>query len=223
MPPGQKPQVIFLDAVGTLFGVAGSVGEIYSDISRQHGIDVEPEALNQSFFRAFQAAPEMAFPNSDPLTIPQQEYDWWRAIAQQTFSSAGVIDRFVDFDGFFADLYAHFATAAPWVVYPDVLAALKRWQQQGIDLGIISNFDSRLYRVLVELNLGDYFSSITLSSEAGVAKPDPLIFATALEKHHCDSAQAWHVGDSRTEDVEGARAAGLRGIWLRRPDSAAIP
>lgn len=217
MANSPQPRVIFLDAVGTLFGVAGSVGAVYADLAQHHGIEVDPAILNQAFFRAFKAAPEMAFPGSDPATVPEQEYRWWRVIAQQTFSSAGVLDRFVDFDSFFADLYAHFATAAPWELYPDVAPALDRWRRRGITLGVISNFDTRLYQVLEELNLATYFSSVTLSSEAGAAKPDPLIFATALQKHRCDASQAWHVGDSKTEDFEGAKAAGLHGILVKRP------
>jgi putative hydrolase of the HAD superfamily len=211
-----QPRVIFLDAVGTLFGVAGSVGQVYADLAQHHGIAADPATLNQAFFRAFRAAPEMAFPGSDPAMVPEQEYLWWRVIAQQTFSSAGVLDRFVDFDSFFADLYAHFATAKPWVLYPDVPPALERWRRRGIALGVISNFDTRLYAVLDELNLESYLSSITISSEAGAAKPDPLIFATALQKHGCEASQAWHLGDSKVDDLEGAKAAGLHSIWVKR-------
>ncbi len=211
------PQVIFLDAVGTLFGVAGSVGSIYADIAQRHGVMADPKTLNQAFFRTFSAAPEMAFPGCDPATIPQREYQWWRVLAQQTFSSAGVIDQFVDFDRFFADLYAHFATAAPWKVYPDVPVALQRWQRRGIELGIISNFDSRLYKVLEALHLADFFQSVTISSESGAAKPSPTIFETALQKHRCDPSQAWHLGDSEEDDFHGAKGAGLWGVWLKRP------
>ncbi len=216
MADSPPPQVIFFDAVGTLFGVDGSVGDIYASLAQHHGITVDPSTLNQAFFRAFKAAPEMAFPGIEPAAVPEQEYRWWRVITQQTFSSAGVLDRFVDFDSFFADLYAHFATAEPWVLYPDVVPALERWQLRGIALGIISNFDTRLYQVLEELNLASYFSSVTISSEAGAAKPDPLIFATALQKHGCEASLAWHVGDSKADDMAGAKAAGLHGILIAR-------
>jgi putative hydrolase of the HAD superfamily len=207
---------MFLDAVGTLFGVKGSVGEAYAAIAQHHGVTADPAALNSAFFRSFKAAPAMAFPGSDPLTIPEQEYRWWRVIAQQTFSSTGDLDRFVDFDSFFADLYAYFATAEPWELYPDVPPALERWRRRGIALGVVSNFDTRLYQVLQELRLLSYFSSVTLSSEVGAAKPSPAIFATALQKHGCEPAQAWHLGDSEAEDVAGARGAGLHGILVRR-------
>lgn len=211
-----SPQVIFLDAVGTLFGVADSVGAIYADLAATYEVVADPRQLDQAFMRCFKAAPEIAFAASPVLSVADQEYQWWRRIVQQTFSSAGAIDEFPDFDRFFADLYAHFATATPWIVYDDVPAALQRWQRQGIELGIISNFDSRLYPVLEALHLASYFQSITLASEAGVAKPDPQIFRVALQKHRCKAALAWHVGDSQGDDVAGAIAAGLRPVWVRR-------
>jgi putative hydrolase of the HAD superfamily len=210
------PRVIFLDAVGTLFGVDGSVGQIYGDLAHGYGIEADASALNQAFSRAFKVAPPMAFGVDQGSSVADQEYSWWRLVAQQTFSSAGVLDHFVNFDEFFSHLYAHFATADPWVVYPDVQVSLERWRQQGIELGIISNFDSRLYRVLEALNLANYFQSVTISSEAGAAKPDPHIFTIALQKHHCQPTSAWHVGDSQGDDIVGARVAGLRPIWIRR-------
>lgn len=212
-----QPQVIFLDAVGTLFGVRGSVGQAYSELAQLHGVNADAEKLNQAFFKAFKAAPAMAFPDSEPTQIPGQEYAWWYDIARQTFDAVGVRQQFEDFDNFFADLYAHFATATPWFVYDDTLNSLLRWQQQGVELGLISNFDSRIYAVLEALELKSFFSSITISSEVGAAKPEPMIFATALQKHRCSAETAWHVGDSYREDYEGAKAAGLTSIWLKRP------
>ncbi len=212
-----KPKVIFLDAVGTLFGVQGSVGEVYAAMAQNFHVEAEPNALNKAFFKHFQQATPMAFADTDPIDIPGKEYAWWHAIAQATFAEVGALEKFADFEAFFADLYAYFAAADPWVVYPDSYHSLERWKSMGIDLGIISNFDSRLYTVLDALALADFFTSVTLSTEVGAAKPDPLIFATALQKHQCPAGEAWHVGDSHSDDYEGAKAVGMRGIWLRRP------
>ena len=210
------PKVIFLDAVGTLFGVKGSVGQIYSDIARSFGVEADAEKLDRAFFKNFKAAPPMAFPDIDPTAVPAEEYAWWKAIAIPTFKMAGVFDQFADFDGFFADLYFHFATANPWLVYPDVYEFLEYWRSQGIELGVLSNFDSRIYPVLEMLNLANFFKSVTISTEVGAAKPDPLVFATALQKHDCLAPEAWHVGDSYEQDYEGAKAVGLKGVWLKR-------
>lgn len=213
-----KPKVIFLDAVGTLFGVRGSVGEIYGKLAHRFNVDVPPETLDQAFFHSFQAASPMAFPGVHRAEIPDREFAWWWAIAAQTFQTAGVLDQFPDFSDFFTDLYTHFTTAEPWFVYPDVHPALEYWCNQEIELGVVSNFDSRIHAVLDALNLAKFFTSVTISTETGTAKPNPQIFTAALQKHNCPAEMAWHVGDSFREDYEGAKAAGLRAIWLRRSE-----
>jgi putative hydrolase of the HAD superfamily len=180
---------------------------------------VPGEVLNRAFFESFQNAGSPAFGAGSPAEIQAKEFSWWLAIATQTFEQAGALHQFADFGEFFAALYAHFATAAPWFVYDDVKPALERWKGMGISLGVLSNFDSRIYSVLQVLELGSFFSSVTISTEAGVAKPHPQIFAIALEKQNCAAGFAWHIGDSFVEDYQAAQRAGLRGIWLRRKPS----
>ncbi|MBE9078113.1 HAD-IA family hydrolase [Romeria aff. gracilis LEGE 07310] len=213
----EYPKVIFLDAVGTLFGVKGTVGLVYSDLARTAGVEVDPATLDWAFHKSFAAAEKMAFPDVPATNVPGLEYRWWRTIVRQTFERARGLEQFADFDTFFDDVYTYFTTAAPWQVYPDTLPSLQRWQGMGIELGIISNFDSRLYSVLEALGMVSYFKSVTLSAEAGAVKPDPLIFQKAIQKHDCGPELAWHVGDSRREDYEGARTAGLKAILLKRP------
>ncbi|MEO0541320.1 MAG: HAD-IA family hydrolase [Cyanobacteria bacterium P01_A01_bin.105] len=211
-----QPAVIFLDAVGTLFGVRDSVGHIYGNLARQVGVETDIEALDKAFYRCFKAAPKMAFPDAPVTDIPHLEYLWWKQVATDTFERVSALSAFTDFDGFFSDVYQHFTTAAPWVVYTDTVASLQRWQQLGIPLGVISNFDSRLYTVLETLELKSYFDSVTISTEVGAAKPDSRIFTAALQKHGHRAADAWHIGDSQVEDFDGAKAAGIKPILIQR-------
>lgn len=214
------PKVIFFDAVGTLFGVKGSVGEVYGALAQSFGVEAGADVLNHAFFQSFRKAPPMTFPGVDVTTIPHREYEWWKAIAIETFDQAGVIEQFSDFDRFFDELYALFATPRPWNIYPDTFSALRYWKNQGTTLGILSNFDSRIHQVLDGLGLADFFTSVTISTEVGAAKPDFKIFEIALKKHNCLPQAAWHVGDSYREDYEGAKSAGLRAIWLKRRELA---
>lgn len=210
------PAVILLDAVGTLFGVRGSVGEQYARVANQFGVNLPIEAIDRAFIKSFKAADKPAFGNMDPADLQAKEYTWWFNIAVQTFKEADFLHRFPDFGEFFDALYDHFQSADPWFVYADVVPMLQRWQALGIQLGIVSNFDSRLYPVLRSLQLAPYFHSVTISTEAGAAKPDRQIFAMALQKHDCDPNRAIHIGDSFDDDYAAAKAAGLRGIWLKR-------
>jgi putative hydrolase of the HAD superfamily len=214
----RSPQVIYVDAVGTLFGVKGSVGEQYAKFAVGFGVYLDPKLVNQAFYQSFQAAPRIAFPELSQSEIAIAEYQWWHSLAVQTFAKTGDLDKFSDFDDFFKSLYAYFATAEPWFVYEDTLPALEAWQEQGILLGVLSNFDSRIYAVMEALGLKSYFSSITISTESGAAKPDALIFEVALAKYRLQQAPdlAWHIGDSFSEDYVGASAVGINALWLNR-------
>lgn len=209
-------KVILLDAVGTLFGVRGSVGEVYQEFASLWGVEVSAATLNRAFFESFKAAPPMAFPGAELAKIPELEFEWWCAIAAETYRKVGVFEQFYDFRGFFGELYEHFATAAPWLVYPDVKPALTQWRESGIKLAVLSNFDSRLYAVLEVLKLAEFFSAVTISTEVGAAKPDRKIFAAALEKCDCAVEEVLHIGDSLTADYEGAINVGIEAFWLNR-------
>ena len=208
------PKVIFFDAVGTLFGVKGSVGKIYQQLASQHGVVVSAKDLDRAFGYAFTNSPTLAFETTN--SIPQQEYQWWYRVVKLTFQEAKVFHKFTNFELFFQELYVYFATKKPWNIYLDTVESLRCWQQKKVELGIISNFDTRIYQVLELLKLKSYFSSITISSESGSAKPDSLIFEKALRKHNCQPEQAWHIGDSLREDYQGANAVGIKAFLLKR-------
>lgn len=210
------PQVIYLDAVGTLFGVRDSVGKIYSEVASKYGVHCQPELLDKYFYTAFKNSPACIFPGVPAADIPDCEYQWWREINRQTFTAAGAFEQFDDFDVFFKYLYRYFTTPAAWKLYTDVVPALTAWQRSGVQLAVLSNFDSRLYAVLTALELDRYFSTVTISTEVSAAKPQPEIFAAALNKYQCQPQSAWHIGDSLEEDYLGAGNAGLTAIWLNR-------
>ncbi|MCX8077649.1 MAG: HAD-IA family hydrolase [Geminocystis sp.] len=211
----RRPKVIFLDAVGTLFGVKNSVGCAYAKIASKYGVQADGKIIDSCFYRAFSQSPPLAFSEADE--VEKKEYNWWKNIAFNTFKMAESLQQFSNFDLFFEELYQYFKTAEPWEVYEDVVPSLNRWKNQGISLGIISNFDSRIFPVLESLKLRDYFDSITISSLTGYAKPHPKIFLTALAKNNCKPEEAWHIGDSEKEDYQAAKEVGIQSFWLNRP------
>lgn len=215
-----KPKVIYLDAVGTLFGIKGSVGSIYRAIAVKYGVEAEAEAIDRAFIDNFKQSTPLAFKEVRTEATVRQEYMWWKKLARSTFTQIEAIDKFTDFDAFFNELYAHFATTEPWYIYADVLPSLDRWQHQGIQLGVISNFDTRLYTVLKLLEIEQFFRSITISSIAGFAKPDKKIFQIALAKHNINASEAYHIGDSFNADYQGAKNAGIKSFWLDRSQSS---
>lgn len=97
-------------------------------------------------------------------------------------------------------------------------------------LGLISNGYSEVQRVRLERHdLGRYFDAVVISSEIGIAKPDPAFFEHALQALEiADPSGVLVVGDSLSSDIAGAAAAGLASCWYNpngqvRPAGSATP
>lgn len=100
--------------------------------------------------------------------------------------------------------------------YPDAVPALRGLREAGLKLICVSNWDCSLPAVLERCGLMVHLDAAVSSAEAGSRKPDPAIFAAALELAGCGPEEALHVGDTAEEDVEGARRAGVDVLLLDR-------
>jgi putative hydrolase of the HAD superfamily len=100
--------------------------------------------------------------------------------------------------------------------YPDALPALRELRERGLRLAAVSNWDCSLPQVLERCGLGELLDGAVSSAVSGARKPDPAIFTSALELVDCGRDEALHVGDTPEEDVEGARAAGIRALLIDR-------
>ncbi len=81
-------------------------------------------------------------------------------------------------------------------------------------LGIVSNFYGNLVTVCHNAGIRPFFAVIIDSARVGCAKPDPRIFRSALDALGMEPADVVFVGDSLPRDMAGARAVGMRHIWL---------
>ena len=102
-------------------------------------------------------------------------------------------------------------------LYPgtrEVLAALAT----SADLAVISNgLGEVVYERLARLAISDCFDAVVVSSEVGVAKPNPTIFEVAFERLGSpDKRTALMVGDSLTSDIAGGAAFGIDTCWFNR-------
>ena len=104
--------------------------------------------------------------------------------------------------------------------YEDSEPALRQLRGRDLRVVVVSNWDCTLGEVLERCGLSEHIDGAVSSAEAGARKPDPEIFAPALELAGCGPDEALHVGDTTEEDVEGARAAGIPVLLLDREGSA---
>lgn len=216
-PPDSRTKAVFFDAAGTLIKPARRVGESYAAIAAKYGKSVTPGELFERFRICFEGAPPLAFPGAAPAEIEPLERQWWKRLVAQVFEPWG---DFAGFDEYFDELFAYFAQPGAWLLYPEATETITALKQRGLLLAVISNFDSRLVRVLDGLNVGASFAHIFVSSAVGYAKPQPEIFDMALAQFGLAPEQALHIGDSKTNDLQGATNAGLRALLVDRDLSA---
>jgi 2-haloacid dehalogenase len=90
-------------------------------------------------------------------------------------------------------------------------------------VGLVTNGLSIVQRGrLAASGLGPLFSSILISEELGVAKPDRRFFEEACKALRLDPSEILCIGDGPVTDVEGARSAGIDACWYA-PSGAVWP
>src|SRR5690349_12599396 len=102
-------------------------------------------------------------------------------------------------------------------------ASLHDLRVRGLRIGVVSNWDASLHERLAETGLAPLVDGAVASAELGHAKPDPRIFAHALELAGVPPEAALHAGDTLEADVEGALAAGLHAVLVARDGPATAP
>ena len=87
-------------------------------------------------------------------------------------------------------------------------------------LGMITNGSSNLQQSKIDrAGIRHYFSTIIVSGEVGMRKPDSRIFWLCCQQMGLDPSQTAYVGDNPLNDIEGSLSAGLRPYWLDRSDA----
>jgi putative hydrolase of the HAD superfamily len=117
------------------------------------------------------------------------------------------------------DLEAYFRSDYPRCcrMEGDTVATLETLRAKGAKLGIVTNGPTVWQsRKIDALGLGPLFDTIVISGSEGIEKPDPRIFALALERCGAVAAESMFVGDHPRADIEGARNAGLIPVWVRK-------
>jgi HAD superfamily hydrolase (TIGR01549 family) len=178
--------------------------ERYGRIASRHGIELD--------LSLYDVARERAVVNLKRHPELVHDETIWHAFTQEIFVGMGGP----------RDLAAACATEIEqgWDVpenfelYEDALPVLDDLRAHGLRLGLVSNGIRDLHEFVAHHRL--VVDAIVDSRTHGYVKPHPTIFRAALDRLGVAAEDAAMVGDSLEEDVEGARALGLRAILVDR-------
>ena len=104
---------------------------------------------------------------------------------------------------------------AAQTAYPHAAAVLDRLRRH-VRLGLVTNGTSDLQRRKLALaGLDGHFDVVVAACDVGVGKPDPAMFAAALEALGVAASEAVMVGNDLDRDIAGAAAAGIPSLWIQ--------
>lgn len=214
MPPATIQATVF-DAAGTLIHLRDPVGVGYSRVARRHGFDLDAEAAEIAFRRAWKSMPRFGTTDSGRGGGDHAEKAWWRELVFQVLEIAAP-DPPAGSEAYFEDLFVEYSKPELWRPFPEVVTTLENLSSRRLRLFVLSNFDSRLLPVLEGHGLLPYFEEIFYSGAIGHAKPSLEAFDHAMSRIGLPASSCLHVGDDPLADWQGARSAGLQVFELDR-------
>jgi len=198
----------------------------YSQTFEPYLCVIDPADLRQSFRAAFRSL------EREQPVYGKGSQAWWSEVIRRTALGAGASEKAlaVSLPKIVPSLLQRFSSREGYRAFDDALPTLHALQKElHVQTAAVSNADSRIRLVLQDLGFGASLDAVVLSEEAGVEKPSPEIFLQALSMVNSKRSQSLitpeeclHIGDEIDADYNGALAANMKALLLRRagPDGA---
>jgi HAD superfamily hydrolase (TIGR01509 family) len=171
------------------------------------GCRFSEDEVKRAYFLADVRAAEELLPRA-----PFSPEAFREAFGRAFFEELGLLDRAEKVGPALMEKLISFRPAR--VLMPGARELLDRLHEMGYALGIISNNDGFTREKCAAAGIEDSFLFILDSTVEGVMKPDPRIFAKALGLARVQPQDVVHVGDLWGCDIMGARAMGMKAVWL---------
>jgi len=212
-----RPQHVLFDAVGTLIYPLPKVAQAYRKVALEFAVDVEIKQIARRFREAIQIfhPGSSTSPGDELATSESGERARWQGIVNHVLQPPeDVADRL------FESLWAHFGEAENWRLFDDVRPCLAELSRLDLSVGIVSNFDRRLFRVTNHW-LPKWKGPIFISSEVGFAKPARNFYENVTRQLAASPEEILIVGDDWENDVAAPKHYGWQAIWLNRGSNGA--
>jgi putative hydrolase of the HAD superfamily len=207
-------RAIFFDAGETLVHPHPSFPELFATVLAREGFPVGVEAIHEQVHHVGDRFAQAAREEELWTTSPERSRAFWLSVYERFLTGLGLSTD----DGLHEVLYREFTDLANYALFEDVPPTLAALRGNGALLGVVSNFEEWLERLLGQLGVLDVFDVRVISGLEGVEKPDPRIYRLALERAGVDAGEAAFVGDSPEFDIGPPAALGMFPVLIDRRD-----
>jgi putative hydrolase of the HAD superfamily len=198
-------RAVLFDVDFTLFRPGPELGpEGYRRVGERHGLELDPGRYADA------RAAAIATLQGDRALVHDEEV--WVAFTEQIVLGMGGDPPGARACA--ADMVREWERHENFSLYEDSLPVLEELRRHGLRIGLVSNGQRDLEEFAAHHALE--VDAIVGSKAHGRTKPHPSIFVAALRALEASPAEAAMVGDSFEDDIEGARALGIRAILLDR-------
>ncbi len=206
-------EIVFFDAGDTLLRPHPSFEELFSRAVQEWGHEVSPEKVGEVRARLAPHLVDIAEETGvqNPSLSAEDSRTFWSYLYRRFLEELSIDDA-----ALVARLFEVFSSSASYRLYDDVTPALVGVKGAGLRLGLISNFESWLEDMLIEMELGGVFDPSIISGNEGIEKPDPELYRIAIDRAGVQAARAVHVGDSPAMDIAPAMEVGMHAVLLDR-------
>ncbi len=205
-----RGQAVLLDAMGTLLRLEDPAPRLRAALRARLGVDIGAEAAAAAIRAEIAYYRAHLHLGRDAESLAALRARCAEAMRPALPPAAAGAPR--------GELLDALLDALAFSPYPDAAPALRALRAAGCALVVVSNWDCSLHERLEQTGLAPLVDATVASAVLGAAKPERAIFAHALALAGAGPERAWHVGDSVREDVEGARAAGIRAVLVARDE-----
>lgn len=180
--------------------------DAYRHVGMAHGLDLDPDRYEEARLAAMddlRSHPE--FVHDEELWVTFTE-DIVRGMGGDAAGARSCA----------ADMVRRWEIHEYFHLYDDALPVLASLREHQLSIGLISNGQRDLEEFAAHHQL--HVDCAVGSKAHGRTKPHASIFDVALSALGVSAAEAVMVGDSVKDDIEGARALGMRAILVDRDD-----
>jgi putative hydrolase of the HAD superfamily len=198
-------RAVLFDVDFTLFRPGPELGpEGYRRLGERHGLTLDPVRYSDARAAAIETL------QGDRELVHDEEV--WIAFTEQiVLGMGGDAPRARSCA---VDMVREWERHENFALYEDALPVLDNLRTRGIKIGLVSNGQRDLDEFTSHHALE--VDAVVGSKAHGRVKPHASIFVAALRALDVTPDQAAMVGDSYEDDIEGARAIGIRAILLDR-------
>ncbi len=183
----------------------------YRELGLRYGLELDPAKYEQARAAAF----------ADVRRHPELDHDeeMWVLFTERVIEGMGGVG---DTYRAAVEMERRWVQSAHFELYEDAPAALEMVRAHGLKVGLLSNSSRDLTEFVRHHGLAA--DAVLTSSAHGKTKPHDSIFRAILNLLEAEAGDTAMIGDTLEEDIEGARAVGMRAVLLdrenRHPDLA---